>query len=310
MTTTVIQSTALYPREGVANINRRYNPLDPPLWVWPELEVGQELEVHDTQGWMWKVKVTELPEGSCPNGAKVQVLEGPTALPFPEIRIDSATGVSLVTLPNMSGHAHLRSWDKGDVVKEGNDYYKVTKVTLSPNGSRVTYTLAPSSPTAYLIRPGRIKYSSEHGAHQDLGSAILTRSGEWLHVTKLTRTTYSGALGRGYTYWGKGKYVSAEKAEKINEVHPRLLDAALSSNSGTRVNTIPHTAVQLVPKTKGSLARSGTRVAVEGNTIWHERVGDPDQCDSWYHYVVQFDDAKLAKRVKAYVKKQTKKAKQ
>lgn len=297
MPPTIIKSTALYPHEGRTAIHNRHNSHSEPFEIWPDLTEGQELEVHDHQGWKWRVVVDSVVDAGF---SKVKVLEGPEALPFPEVQDGK------LTLPNMSGHAHVRSWERGDIVRVGEAYYKVTGAKPNRTGTTIAYTLEASTAEAYAARPGRMKYSSESTLMADFGSAVHTKTGEWLHITKTSRSSFGSAIGRSYTYWGKGRYVSADKAAKINAVHPRLLDGALAVVSGTREAKMPEGAVQLLPKTLGSLAATGTRVAVLGNEIWHERVGDPDRIDAWYPYVVKFTNAELAKRVKAYVKKVSK----
>lgn len=66
---------------------------------------------------------------------------------------------------------------------------------------------------------------------------------------------------------------------------------------------MPASAVVLVPRDGTRLCVSGERVAVVDGAILHERVGDPDMCDSVYHYVVRITDpsAELRARVEAFV---------
>jgi len=101
-----------------------------------------------------------------------------------------------------------------------------------------------------------------------------------------------------------GNRVDNAKAEKLNEVHPGLLAGALMSYHGPRSTTpMPSDAVVLIPKRPESLAATGERLALVGSEVLHERVGDPDRLDSWYHYVVRIDDPALAARAKKFIKK-------
>jgi hypothetical protein len=61
--------------------------------------------------------------------------------PFPSVKDGR------ITLPNLSGHIHLRSWQSGDIVKVDGEYYKVTgKPKMSPGaGLEITYALTPST---------------------------------------------------------------------------------------------------------------------------------------------------------------------
>ena len=298
MTLPQIKSLALYPSEqGVAWIKRRAGANYPVVGDWPELIPGMDLEVVDTSAWKWRVTVLEATDDMV---AKVQVQGEKEALPLPTIK-DGA-----LRLPNLSGHAHLRTWSRGDIVSLPEGYFKVTKAKTDTYGSNWLYEFQPSTAEAYATRAGRVSFPSESSLRGALDTAVKTESGEWLHITKMSRTAFGSAIGRSYSYWGNGKYVPEEKAKKINAVHPRLLDTALSAIPGERVPTMPEGAVQLKPKTSGSLAASGTRVAVVGKTIYHERVGDPDMADSWHHYVIRFEAPELLATVKAYMKKAAK----
>jgi hypothetical protein len=50
---------------------------------------------------------------------------------------------------------------------------------------------------------------------------------------------------------------------------------------------MPADAAVLVPRDTAKTCATGERVAVVDGTIYWERVGDPDMCDSWYHYLVR-----------------------
>lgn len=299
-TMTLIVSLPLYPREdGVAWIRRRENAAYSAVGEWPTLEVGQHLEIHDTQGWQWQVTVSSIIN---PDHAEVVVIGDRVALPLPPLQNNH-----WVRLPNIGGHAHLRSWQRGDIIREWGSYYKVTKVRPEHRSGKIVYEIELSSEEAYTTRPGRVSFASESSRDSVVGSAVQTKSGEWLHIKSTSRSQFNGAMGRGHTYYGEGRFVSAEKAAKINAKHPLLLDAALSNLPAKRVDSMPAGAVQLKPKNISSLAATGSRVAVVGSTIYHERTGDPDRTDGWYHYAVTVEGSpELLKQVKDYVKSASK----
>lgn len=262
------------------------------------MTIGDTVVIHDRQGWTWDGVLEEIDLSSAEDPkAQVRILGDKRPQPFPAI-IEGK-----LTLPNLSGHAHVRSWSRGDVVKIREEIFKVTKVTLSKSGSEVHYEFTPADEKQYQTRPGRTKMSSEQDALAAVGSALEIR-GEWLHVKKVTRSSFHGALGRDFTYWAVGNYVSEDKAKKLNELHPQLLARTLATYPGTRVlERMPENAVVLIPKKAGSLAASGERLALVDGRILHERVGDPDQIDSWYHYVVEITSAEMVKRCKNFIKK-------
>lgn len=292
--TTTLECDALYPREGVARITRQYCSLAP---EWPSVNVGDKIRVLDNQGWLWDAEVTEVRDPK----HLVANVSNKTASPMP-VPEDGA-----VSLPNMSGHAHCRDWRTGDVIQLHGSYYKV-KGKPKPNysHSRITYTLTAVDEKAWATRPGRVRMSSESEARKAVGSAIQAPSGEWLHVSEVKYRKYGSAEGEvfGTTWLCFGKYVPEAKAAKINETNPHLVSAALHNAKSIRhQGPMPEDAVVLVPRNHTSLAASGERVAIVGKTVLHERVGDPDMSDSWYHYVVAIDDKDLLARVKKTIAK-------
>jgi hypothetical protein len=67
---------------------------------------------------------------------------------------------------------------------------------------------------------------------------------------------------------------------------------------------MPDAAVVLVPRNPTRMCASGERVAIsDDGALLHERVGDPDMCDSIYHYVVRITDpsSDLVSRVAAFI---------
>lgn len=303
-----IQSHALYPRDGIAWAHRRQTSWQQPVGEpWPQLLAGDEVIVHDTQGWTWTAVVEEADTASEADAkAKLRIISDKRAQPFPVI-VDGR-----LVLPNVSGHAHARRWARGDIVQVdgfATDFAKVVKVRELQNGSRIEYTLVPATAAQFETRPGRIAMHSSDQATAAVGSAIATKSGEWLHVKSVKVTSFHGAAGRGTTYWAVGRHVAAPKAAKINDTHAPLLSRALVSHHGTRVQSqMPEDAVVLVPADSRSLAATGERLAVVGGEVWHERCGDPDRLDSWYRYVVRIDDADLADRARRFVKAERKKS--
>ena len=76
----------------------------------------------------------------------------------------------------------------------------------------------------------------------------------------------------------------------------------LGRAAGERVSVrMPETATVLVPVDRSKLCETGERVAIVDGAILHERVGDPDMCDAWYHYVVRISDSVMLERVAAHI---------
>lgn len=116
------------------------------------------------------------------------------------------------------------------------------------------------------------------------------RAGEWEcvgHVRPATDTECAPKVA-----------AAAAKAEREE------IRRALESATGERHDgPMPAAATTLVPRDHSRLCATGERVAVMDGTILHERVGDPDMCDSWYHYIVRISDATLATRVAAWIER-------
>jgi hypothetical protein len=99
----------------------------------------------------------------------------------------------------------------------------------------------------------------------------------------------------------------AEAAPRAAQDAARELREALVRDLGAlpgeRVSgPMPEGSVVLVPRNGAKLCATGERVAIVDGAILHERVGDPDQCDSWYHYVVRVAPSpELLARVQAFV---------
>lgn len=295
---TTIHSIALYPREEIASIRRRHASHCAPVGDgWPaHLVAGDAVRILDDQGWEWDAAIVSVDHAA--ETGQVRVLGDRRAQPFPAIDPEG-----WVRLPNVSGHAHVRSWRRGDIVRVGAAHYKVAAVKPLDRVARISYRLEPATAEQYAARPGRVSFNSERQAHEAVGTAVKTATGEWIHVKKVERSSFSGALGRDYTYRGVGTYVSAERARKLNDVHPLLLDDALSAVHGERATEMPAGAVELRPRNPQSTAATGTRVAVVDRIVYHERCGDPDQLDIWVRYVVRITDPELVRRAKAFIRR-------
>jgi len=182
-----IRSTPLYPREERAYARRRttnwQNPVGDP---WPAFGAGDEIIVHDTQGWTWKVKVVEadLTFENDPK-ATVEILEK-EAQPMPPLRD------GMLKLPNVSGHAHVRSWARGDIIELEGRFYKVASAKPTRSGSEILYKLQEATPEQFAKRPGRVRAESRDEALRAVGSAIQTQDGGWLHVKKVKTTSFRG----------------------------------------------------------------------------------------------------------------------
>lgn len=311
----VIRSIELYPHHGGVvypslSHGKGFTSVGP---AWPPLHVGQIVEVHDTQGWKWTVRIDDLGQpGQSPSIAigpdrpKATVIGEKEALPMPPLT-RHPDGTASIRLPNVSGHAHLRSWRTGDLVEIEGETWKVrAPKKLEPAGR--LFHLTPATAEQFANRPGRVRLSGEAEALRAVGSAVQTPSGEWLHIKEAKHQTHrdqEDGTAYGRTYYGIGSHVTAAKAEKINAAHPPAISRDLYNAPSVRTDeSMPASAAVLVPKDPRSLAATGERVAIVDGKVLHERTGDPDMSDSWRHYVVQVEaDADLKKRVAALIKR-------
>jgi hypothetical protein len=300
--TKTIQAITLHPtKNNVARVIRREaNYLRPFGQDWPELVLGEEITIHDQSGYAWTCVVQEFTPAKDPAdvSAMVEVKGSRTPLPFPAI-VDGT-----ITLPNISGHAHTRNWARGDIIEVHGAFYKVSKVTTVDSATRIVYALTPATPAQVASRPGRVRMDSAISAANVIGSCIQTSTGEWLLVETVKSVRYGSAEGEtfGHTYYAVGKHVPQKKAEKINDLSPVLLSRALHAAQADRAQTVmPPSATTLLPRTAVTFAATGERVALDGNTILHERCGDPDMADVWIHYVVRIEEPALVARVKRFI---------
>lgn len=291
MNTKTIKSDAIYPSEGRATVARTYCRAE-----WPALDAGDKVEILDHQGWVWDGEVVEMVS---PDKFEAKVA-GKRPSPMPAVEDGG------VVLSNVSGHAHVRNWVTGSVVEVHGEYYKVSgKPKLLHGGSKISYGLKPATQKKWDSRPGRVEAHSEQAAREMVGSAVQTKTGEWLHVTEVKFRRFHGALGSDRVFSGHGKHVSAKKAEALNAVHPKTLSKDLHSAESqvSQQAVMPEGAKVLIAENSSSLAATGERVALSGKVVLHERVGDPDQSDCWRHYVVEIKDKALVARVKKFLAK-------
>lgn len=279
MTQKVIQSVALYPSrdEKIVTLARRQASYMTPLGgPWPQIAEGEEVTAHDQQGWSWTVRLLEPISDPDNLDLRVQavVLGKREPLPVPPLE-PQPDGSQLLRLPGISGHAHARYWRAGDLVQSHGQVWKVRgKPKANAVGSQFTYCLVSASESDWATRPGRASFESEYSARRALGTAIAVQ-GEWLHVKKLTRRAYGSAEGEhfGYVFIGHGRYVSAEKAGKINERHPpNRLERALREGKGLgRDWRAPNDSrIIAAEPANGSMASTPYMVQA-GNTVYHVR---------------------------------------
>jgi hypothetical protein len=109
---------------------------------------------------------------------------------------------------------------------------------------------------------------------------------QWAHVRPATAAEAAPVVAR-----------RAAEAARV-----ALLDE-LRALRGVRVHEpMPEGAVVLIPVDRTRMCATGERVALVGGALYHERVGDPDMCDGWYHYVVRLDaSAELVARVQDFI---------
>lgn len=289
----VVRSNVLYPRtDNTVTVSRLDGYGKPFLPEFPqELVPGVDVTVLDEHAYIYQVKCLEVLKDR--NKFQAEILTGPTAAPFPEIQDNK------LRLPSYHGHAHARNWSKGSIVSIRGEFWKVLKITQPRGSSFISYDLEPSTAEAYAKRPGKVSIPS-HLSTRLLGSAFETNNGEWLHIKKVSVTRFGSATGGGHTYWGSGNYVTPERAKVLNGIHHLHIERELQGLVSTRVQggSMPGDSFPLTLKNHTSLAATGSKVAIVDGKLWYEQAGDPDQSDSWYHYIVEITPSKdLLKRV-------------
>jgi len=263
-----IRAHALYPYEGTAFMQRSlYDRSVGPEWP-PSLSEGDEVQVHDEQEWIWTVRLLATPVNE---GVKVEVVGDRRASPLPSPEVQS-DGTALLKLPNISGHAHTRAWQAGDIVRVGDSTWKVKgRPKYHSYSARVHYALVSVPEESWATRAGRIVFSGEFQAHRAIGTAVEAGN-EWLHVKKIQRRRYGSAEGEtfGYTYVGSGNYVSAEKAQKINDRHaPSRLQRAIEAGvSMPRDWTYPSGTTDLAIEVRNDFA-SPKQMVVSGQDVYY-----------------------------------------
>jgi len=268
-----------------------YAPAGPP---WPSLTVGDEVEAHDQQGWIYPAVVMSV--DMAVEKAGLRVIDKRRAQPMPPI-VEGR-----ITLPLVSGHAHGRRWRTGDIVSLHDSLWRVGKPRELRASARVEYPLTPATERERAARPGRMQMRGESEARAAVGSAVRTQTGEWLRAEKVQFHTTHSAEGDedfGRTWYVVGRHVSAVQAGKLNLVHGPSLSQKLWTHRGVRVERgVAIDAAAFAP------LHGQERVALlDGGSVLHERVGDPDQLDSRGPYVVAIDDPVLVARVRAFLKK-------
>lgn len=243
---TKIHIIALYPAGGVAAARRRYSPGYAPVGPpWPPLAVGETVTALDSQGWSWTAEIHEIDAAT--ETAQLRIIGERAAQPMPEY-----TPGQPYRLPNMSGHAHTRSWKMGSIVQiiQGGPYYRVArKPKLSRSGSEVYYDLEPATAEQYATRPGSVRMPNRSAAERTVGSAVAVGD-EWLHVTDVAGRPYGSAEGEhfGTTYYGRGRYVSAALAQRLNAAHARAAEEReWDGGDGLRARDAYDAAVAAIP---------------------------------------------------------------
>lgn len=149
-----------------------------------------------------------------------------------------------------------------------------------------------------------VKMQSERKARQAVGSCVKTAEGEWVSAKRVKFQQFRGALGADRVWFVEGSVVKEATARRRNAVHPRHLSRDLSKHGERTETEMPEDAVTLIPRNSHSHSASGERVALAGDTVLHERCGDPDNTGGWYHYTVRIEDPDLAARVRKFIAKQ------
>ena len=190
---------------------REYKIGDP----WPEFAAGEQVEIETTNHYIWHGTVeSRVDEDTIvfrPSGPKV-------AMPLPPY----VEGQSY-RLPWMSGDAWLRNPKAGTVILIGEQPYKVIGTPKKVHGD-YNFVLRPVSGSEYATRPGTARITDLtdfnpglfHYGH-NVGR-IIKIGAEFLHITEVGREAYGSGEGEifGYNTVGKGRFVSAEKAAKLD----------------------------------------------------------------------------------------------
>lgn len=241
-----IKSTPLYPRayepllqsdppKGCALASRigDWSGARPVSEPWPEVAIGEEIEIETTNHWLWRATLEEVRDADH-WVVRIAILrmekknswdreESPVYAKEP-IPLPPVVEGQPYVLPYMSGDAWSVRPEKGKILTIGGKYYRVTNKPRRVN-TGYEYQLAPVSAEAYAKRPGRILIKDltdpNPDSHRYYGhnvGRIIQIGDEWLHVQKVERVPYGDAEGReifGYNVFGVGHFVPATKAAKL-----------------------------------------------------------------------------------------------
>ena len=208
------------PPEGCVYA-RRYSIGDKKYMIgqpWPALEVGQRVEVETTNHYVWSGTVERIDSDDDivlrPSGPKV-------AMSLPPV-----TDLSDYRLPYISGDAWSRRPEAGAVLLIEDRPYKVLGKPKKVRGSSdYAYSLREVSPEQYAGRAGRVVIKDftdpnreSYRYYMHSVGRIIVRGLEYLHVERIERVAYGDGEGReifGYTTYGVGHFVAAEKATAL-----------------------------------------------------------------------------------------------
>lgn len=224
------------PPKGCALASRigDWSGARPVCEAWPEVAIGEEIEIETTCHWIWRAKLEEVRDADH-WVVRISVLrmekknswdreESPVfakePLPLPSI----VEGHPYV-LPYMSGDAWSVRPEAGKVLQIAGAYYKVLGKPKERRGYGYEYKLTPVTAEAHAKRPGRTSIkdftdpnqTSHHYYGHNVGR-IVQIGNEWLHIEKVERVAYGDGEGReifGYNTFGVGHFVPATKAKKL-----------------------------------------------------------------------------------------------
>ena len=188
---------------------------------WPELAIGEEVEIETTNHYVWQGTVeARIDEDTLffrPIGQKV-------AMPLPPV-----VEGQLYRLPWISGDAWSRKPEAGTVLMiQGKPYKVIGKPKPRRGYSDYDFNLLEVDPKDYATRPGQTVIKDKCDPNptslfycQHNVGRIVKIGEEFLHVTKVERRPYGGGEGReiyGYNTFGIGQFVTAEKAAKLEKM--------------------------------------------------------------------------------------------
>jgi hypothetical protein len=201
-------------RYSIGDSDKKYMIGEP----WPTLQVGQRVEVETTNHYIWAGVIERI---DSPDDIMLRPSGPKCAMSLPPV-----TDPACYRLPYISGDAWSVRPEAGKILLIEDRPYKVIGKPKPVRGSNeYAYSLREVPPDQYAGRAGRVVIENltdpnpeSYRYYMHSVGRIIVRGLEYLHVERIERVPYGDGEGReifGYTTYGVGHFVAAEKATAL-----------------------------------------------------------------------------------------------